>query len=270
MLKLLLALVIGYAAVVAFVYFNQHRKLYLPDVPARELAGTPADVGLRFDDVTLESDDGVTLHGWFVPGSGPRVLLFLHGNAGNVSHRLQSIRVFNELGLSVLIVDYRGYGRSSGTPSEAGTYADAESAWNHLVRTQGRPPGEIIVFGRSLGGAVAAWLAARTQPAALIVESSFTSVPDLGRELYPWLPVRWLSRFRYPTVEYVRDVQAPVLVVHSRDDEIAPFRHGERIFAAAAGPRMLLELEGTHNDAYVRSERDYVAGLRAFLASLGD
>src|SRR5690606_14011882 len=101
-------------------------------------------------------------------------------------------------------------------------------------------------------------------------ESSFTSVPDLGRELYPWLPVRWLSRFRYPTVEYVRDVQAPVLVVHSRDDEIAPFRHGERIFAAAAGPRMLLELEGTHNDAYVRSERDYVAGLRAFLASLGD
>src|SRR5690606_31912317 len=152
MLKLLLALVIGYAAVVAFVYFNQHRMLYLPDVPTRELAGTPADVGLPFREVTLETGDGVTLHGWFVPAAGPRVLLFLHGNAGNVSHRLQSIQVFNELGLSVLIVDYRGYGRSSGTPSEAGTYEDAQTSWNHLVRTQGHAPGEIIVFGRSLGG----------------------------------------------------------------------------------------------------------------------
>jgi uncharacterized protein len=265
MLKLLLAVAAGYALIVAFVYFSQHGMLYLPNLPDRSLRATPRDIGLAYQDVTLQTDDGVDLHGWFVPGSGERVLLFFHGNAGNISHRLGSIAVFNDLGLSVLIIDYRGYGDSAGRPSEAGTYRDAEAAWRYVTQTRGIAPERIVVFGRSLGGAVAAWLAARTQPGALIVESAFTSVPDLGQELYPWLPVRWLSRFDYATREHVAAVRCPVLVVHSRDDEIAPFHHAEKIVAAVRGPRRLLELRGTHNDAHVRSEEDYIAGVRAFL-----
>ena len=269
MLKLLLVIAAGYLLVVAAVYVMQPRLLYLPNLPSRALGATPRDLGLDYEDVRLQTEDGVSLHGWHVPAAGAGTLLFFHGNAGNVSHRLGSIKVFHDLGLSVLIVDYRGYGESEGRPTEAGTYRDAEAAWRYLTEVRGVPAGNIVVFGRSLGGAVAAWLAARTRPAALIVESAFTSVPDLGQELYPWLPVRWLSRFDYATIRYIADVRAPVLVVHSRDDEIAPFHHGEAIFAAAPQPRTLLELAGTHNDAFVRSEQQYIAGLREFLAQPG-
>lgn len=264
MLKLLAVLAIGYVAIAAGIYLLQDRLLYLPNVPGRALVATPQDLGLPYEDVTLTTADGLTLHGWFVPG-GDRVLLFFHGNAGNVSHRLGSIDVFHRLGLSVLIIDYRGYGASAGRPSEPGTYRDADAAWEYLTETRGIAPSEIVVFGRSLGGAVAAYLAARTAPGALIVESAFTSVPDLAAELYPWLPARRLSRFEYPTRRYVAAAECPVLVVHSRDDEITPFRHAEAIFAAAPDARALVELIGSHNEAIMRSEAEYAAALRAFL-----
>jgi uncharacterized protein len=137
-----------------------------------------------------------------------------------------------------------------------------------LLYVRGFDPEEIVLFGRSLGAAVAAWLAAREAAAGLIVESAFTSVPDLGQELYPYLPVRWLSRFDYPTLEYVRATSSPVLVVHSREDEITPFHHGEALHAAAARPHALLELRGTHNEAHIVSAAAYVEGLQAFLAEV--
>lgn len=267
MLKLVVAVAVGYVLIAAGLYLLQHRLLYLPRVPGRALIATPDDLGLAYEDVTLHTADGVALHGWFIPG-GDRVLLFFHGNAGNISHRLGSIEVFHDLGLSVLIIDYRGYGASEGRPSEQGTYRDAEAAWRYLTETRGIPASEIVVFGRSLGGAVAAYLAAQTTPAALIVESAFTSLPDLAAELYPWLPARWLTRFDYPTERYVAAARCPVLVVHSRDDEITPYRHAETIFAAARDAHGLVALAGTHNEAHVLSERDYIAALRAFLADV--
>ncbi|HEX7082367.1 MAG TPA: alpha/beta hydrolase [Gammaproteobacteria bacterium] len=264
MLKIFVALVAGYALIVAGIFFLQHRLVYLPEVPSRAILRTPHDIGLAYEDVILRTADGVALHGWFVSG-GDRVLLFLHGNAGNISHRLESIDVFHGLGLSVLIIDYRGYGASEGRPSEHGTYRDADAAWRYLTETREVPPSDIVIFGRSLGGAIAAYLAARTSPGALIVESAFTSIPDLAAELYPWLPARWLSRFDYPTRRFVAEAECPVLVVHSRDDEITPFHHAEAIFAAARDGRALVELAGTHNEAHIRSERQYIAALRAFL-----
>ena len=194
------------------------------------------------------------------------MLLFFHGNAGNISHRLDSIRQFLGLGLSVFIIDYRGYGQSDGRTTEKGIYRDADAAWRYLTTTRGFSPDDIVIFGRSLGASVAAWLAARQSPQVLIVESSFTSVPDIGQELYPWLPVRWLSHLNHATIDYVRGVKCPVLVVHSRDDEIIPFHHGQKIFEAAPEPRSLLELRGTHNDAFIQDERTYLDGLSAFLA----
>jgi fermentation-respiration switch protein FrsA (DUF1100 family) len=268
MLKLLLAAVACYAALALVVYLMQARMLYLADVPGRILDRTPADIDIDYEDVSIETSDGIRLHGWFVPGSGERVLLFFHGNAGNISHRLESIRQFLRLGLSVLIIDYRGYGQSEGRTSEQGIYRDAEAAWRYLVENRDTPQERIIVFGRSMGASAAAQLAARYRPLALIVESSFTSVPDIAAEYYRWLPVRWLTRLRHSTKDLVRGASSPVLVIHSRDDEIVRFHHGEAIFEAAREPKAFLELRGTHNDAYLRDEQNYLAGLRSFLDRL--
>jgi hypothetical protein len=223
---------------------------------------------MDYQDVSIETTDGVILHGWFIAGRSSRVLLFFHGNAGNISHRLDSIRQFRNLGLSVLIIDYRGYGQSGGKTTERGIYHDADAAWRYLTEERGIVASDIVIFGRSLGASAASRLAARHQPLALIVESSFTSVPDIAQELYPWLPARWLSRLSHATRDYVRDVRCPILVVHSRDDEIIPFHHGEAIFASANEPRTLLAIRGTHNDAFLRDERAYIEGLRMFLAGL--
>ena len=242
--------------------------LYLPGMPGRSLDMTPADVGMEYEDVWIETADTVSLHGWFIPGQSARTLLFFHGNAGNISHRLESIRQFRSLGLSVFIIDYRGYGQSKGRTTEKGMYRDAEAAWRYLTRDRGIDASDIVIFGRSLGASVASWLAAEYPPSALIVESSFTSVPDIAQELYPWLPARWLSRLKHATRDYVRDVRCPVLVVHSRDDEIIPFHHGEAIFAAASEPRSLLEIRGGHNDAILVDEQNYLEGLGEFLSGI--
>jgi len=268
MLKVLAIIAGCYVLLVAFVYLMQGRMLYLPDMPSRALTATPANIGLDYEDVSLETSDGVEIHGWYVPGRSDKVLLFFHGNAGNVSHRLESIRQFHGLGLTVLIIDYRGYGQSGGKASEKGTYRDADSSWRYLTQVRGIAANNIVIFGRSLGASVAAQLASKQEPLALIVESSFMSVPEIAQELYPWLPARWLSRLKHATRDYVRDVNCPVLVIHSRDDEIIPFRHGEGIHAAANEPRTLLELTGTHNDAFIRDERTYLTGIREFLSRL--
>ena len=243
MLKILLVIAAVYGVLLVYTYLTQSRMLYLPNMPGRALTATPADIGLDYEDVSIETADGAAIHGWFIPGQSSRVLLFFHGNAGNISHRLDSIRQFLGLGLSVFIIDYRGYGQSGGRTTENGVYRDAEAAWRYLTTTRGTSPEDIVIFGRSLGASVAAWLAARQSPQALIVESSFTSVPDIGQELYPWLPVRWLSHLKHATLDYVRGVKCPVLVVHSRDDDIIPFHHGQKIFEAAPEPRSLLELQ---------------------------
>ena len=268
MLKLLFIVAGAYLLLVAFIYMTQASMLYLPGIPGRELLAAPDTVGLSYENVTLEASDGVSVHGWFVPGESQQVLLYFHGNAGNISHRLYSIKEFHDLGLSVFIIDYRGYGQSDGKPTEHGLYRDGEAAWRYLTGDRGIVAQNIILFGRSLGGSVASWLAAREQPAALIVESSFTSVPDIGQEAYPWLPVRLLSRFRHSTHDQVTKVACPVLVVHSRDDEIIPFHHGKEIFSAANEPKTFLEIRGGHNDGHAMSATVYRNGIKDFLDSL--
>jgi fermentation-respiration switch protein FrsA (DUF1100 family) len=253
MLKFILIVAAAYGLLVAVVYLMQGRMLYLANVPGRELTASPADLDVEYEDVFIETADGVRLHGWFIPGSSARVLLFFHGNAGNISHRLDSIRQFLGLGLSVFIIDYRGYGQSGGKTTEKGIYRDANAAWRYLREERSVEAADIIIFGRSMGASAAAKLATKQQPLATIVESSFTSIPDIAQEIY----------------DYVRDVRSPVLVIHGRDDEIVPFHHGEAIFEAANEPRTQLVLRGGHNDAYIRDEVNYIKGLRAFLSDLG-
>ena len=270
LLKLILALAAGYGLLIVVIYLMQGRMLYLAEVPGRTLTMTPANAGLGYQDVYLESADRVKLHGWFIAGESSQVLLFFHGNAGNISHRLESIRQFHALGLSVLIIDYRGYGQSEGRTTEKGIYYDANAAWRYLIEERGFNADDIVVFGRSLGASVATRLASQHQPLALIVESSFTSVPDIAQELYPWLPARWLSRLSHATRDYIRDVRCPILVIHSRDDEIIPFHHGEAIYSSANEPKNLLTIRGTHNDAFLRDEHTYTSGLRKFISGLAE
>lgn len=261
------AVALGYAIFAGALYVYQEQFVYLPE---RVLAATPRERGLDYEAVRFTSADGVRLSGWFIPAPNARAtLLFFHGNAGNISHRLESIRQFHRLRLSVFIFDYRGYGESEGAPTETGTYRDAEAAQRYLVEERGLAPTRLVYFGRSLGGAIAAWLAVRRPPHALIVESAFTSVPDIGAEIYPWLPVRSLARLRYATQESLRSVHVPVLVVHSREDEIIPFHHGVALHDAANAPKELLEIRGGHNDGYWVSGDRYIRGLDAFLRRTG-
>jgi fermentation-respiration switch protein FrsA (DUF1100 family) len=247
----------------------QSRLLFLPETPGRELIGTPADLGMNYQPVSLATQDGERLDAWFIPAeSATLTLLFFHGNAGNISHRLDSILQFHRLNLNVFIFDYRGYGLSSGTPSERGTYLDAQAAWNHLRKQRNLPATDIVLFGRSMGGPIAAWLATQTSPGALMIESSFTSVPDMAAELYPFLPVRRLSHLQYATRKSVAAASCPVLVIHSRDDEIIPFEHGQRIFEGANEPKRMLEIQGGHNDGFLLSGPRYTAGISDFLREL--
>jgi fermentation-respiration switch protein FrsA (DUF1100 family) len=269
---LLLGLGGAYCGFALLLFLLQSRMLHIPNVPGRELVATPAAAGLAYQDVTIVTADNVRLHGWFVPAAQTgRTVLFFHGNAGNISHRLESLQIFHRLGLATLIIDYRGYGRSEGSPSEVGLYQDAEAAWRYLTEHQGIPAREIVVFGRSLGGAVAAWLAARYAVGALIVESSFTSVPDRAAELYPWLPVRLLSRMNYDTRASLTRVTSPVLIIHSPDDEVIPFQHGQRLLDAASEPKQWLVISGDHNSGFLQSGKYYEDGVREFLqSSTGD
>lgn len=253
-----------YLALLTLVACSQNSLVYYPQM-GREIATTPAAQGLAYEDLTLSTDDGEKLNAWWIPlESSKGAVLLLHGNAGNISQRIEYARMFRELGYSTLLLEYRGYGRSSGTPSEEGTYRDAAAAWAWLTG-RGIAERDIVVFGESLGGAVATWLAARHTPRALVLASTFTSVPDLGAELYWFIPVRLLSRFKYDSGSRIKSVRAPVLVAHSRDDDIVPYAHGQRLFAAANEPKAFLDLAGGHNDGFIFARREWVASLRRFL-----
>lgn len=268
LLNAVIAIVLGVVALNVWMYFAQPAMVFYP---TRDLDATPSDWGLAYEDVDLRAPDGVHLHGWYVPRTGSkRVVLFLHGNAGNISHRGDSIAIFHRLGLNVLIVDYRGYGQSSGKPSEAGLYRDALTAWRYLTDTRGIDAGHIIVFGRSLGGAVAAELATQVRPGALILESTFESARSMARAAFPVLSHLIVLRYRFDTHSRIQRVRCPVLVVHSAEDEIIPYYMGQRIFEAANQPKEMLTLRGDHNMGFIESQPEYERALGAFLAAHTD
>ena len=261
---IVIIIVVAYVVFTSFLFVSQAHYVYYPE---RVLSSSPSNIGLDFESVSFETTDRVKLSGWFIPSDSARgVILFCHGNAGNIGHRLESIQIFHQLGLDILIFDYRGYGQSEGTPSEHGTYRDAEAAWHYLIEERQVNPNEIVVFGRSLGGAVASWLAQSQTPGALILESTFTSLPDIAATVYPYVPVRLLLRFKYNTAEYLARINCPVLIVHSRHDEIMPFSHGRRLFEIAKEPKKFLEITGTHNEGFITSGRRYEEGLNIFIS----
>jgi fermentation-respiration switch protein FrsA (DUF1100 family) len=252
-----------YVGLFVYLYATQSAMVYFPE---RELITTPDDQGLNYETVHLITTDGFELHGWFLPAQNARgTLLFLHGNAGNISHRLDSLALFHQLSLNVFIFDYRGYGQSQGKPTEQGTYLDAEAAWNYLVEKRNLDPHRIVVFGRSLGGAVASKLASQHQPAALVLESTFRSAPAMARRLMPIFPARLISRYKYDSEANLRHVHCPVLIAHSQGDDIIPYKEGRKLFEAANEPKQFLELRGNHNSGFLTTGQAYQDGLQHFL-----
>lgn len=242
----------------------EHSQIYHPQ---RQHDATPDSLGHPCEEVYF--GETPKLHGWFFPArtDSPRrhlAILVCHGNAGNISHRLDLAAIFLQTGASVFLFDYRGYGRSTGRPGEEGTYRDAEAAYDWL-RQKNFAGKHIIAFGESLGGAIATELASRRETGGLILENTFTSVVDLGSELFRWLPVRYLCSIRYHTISKLPRLKTPVLIMHSRADALIGYHHAEKNFAAALEPKMFHEVQGGHCQAVAVDRENYFNGVEQFL-----
>jgi fermentation-respiration switch protein FrsA (DUF1100 family) len=246
----------------------EQRYIYFPD---RQLVATPAAVGLAYEEVRFAAADGTALHGWFLPGDAGRPLVvFCHGNAGNISHRLESLDLLHGLGLSVFIFDYRGYGQSAGTPSEEGTYADARGALAWLQQ-RGWTPSRLLYFGESLGAAVALQLAVEQPPAGLVLEAPFTSIAAMGRHHYFLLHflLGWLLDARYDNLDKIDRVRSPLLIIQGEADSIVPPAMARRLYEAANEPKTLRLIPGAdHNDLLFTGGSAYREAWREFLTAL--
>ena len=245
-----------------FLRLIEWKSLYFPRAT---IEATPAQLGLTFEEITLIAEDGVQLNGWWLPHPHAHgAIIHCHGNAGNLGHRVELAADLHRLELNVFLFDYRGYGRSRGWPTERGLYRDARAAYEFVRAQYGQveqPP--ILLHGQSLGGAVAAQLAREKPVVGIIIESAFTSVPDMARQLYPGWPLSWLISARYNTLANLQQLVIPKLIVHSTEDEIIPFAMGRQLFAAAAPPKGFITLTGGHNDGawtdnYRQALREFV------------
>lgn len=267
MTRLLLCILFICVATIALLLFLERHLIFYPD---RNLTASPDHFGLAYEDVYFTASDGVRLHGWFLPAhtsvaSPAAYLLFLHGNAGNISHRLENLAGLVRHGLAVLIFDYRGYGLSHGRPTEEGTYLDAEAAYRSLLARPGVGPSNLVIFGRSLGGAVAVELASGSPARALILESTFTSVRDMARTYFPFIP-RFFVAPMYGSVNKIARVSTPALFVHGQEDDLVPVRLGRRLYEAHPGPKSFYLIPGAgHNDTFEIGGRDYYRRLVAFI-----
>ena len=259
--KLLRALAVAYLGVLLVLALLETTFVFHPVRAAQEWLPPPIDEIQEIDFLTA---DGAKMHGWWLPcPDSERTVLYFHGNAGNLSHRGNSVKLRALLDAAVFIIDYPGYGKCAGSPTEAGCYAAGFAAYDWLCKTQTRDPKQILLYGCSLGGGVATELATQREHLALILVKTFTSAPDVGARWFPWAPVRWIMRTRFDNLQKIGAVRTPVFIAHGDGDDVIPYEHGERLYAAANEPKQFLRLPGqNHNDPLAA---EYFEGLRKFL-----
>jgi fermentation-respiration switch protein FrsA (DUF1100 family) len=267
--SLILLAVIAYGGAWFWLVNNEEKLIFHPS----RIVSAPENIPrYRLSNVTLKTSDGVGLSGWQIQTSAGDStgawLLYLHGNAGNVSQWADRYYQFTRLGVNVLAVDYRGYGESEGHPDEQGLYRDAEAMYDYLADVVRVPPHRIILYGHSLGSAVAIELALRREAACLIVEGAFTSIPDRGQELYPYFPVWLFARNKFDSIHKIGFVTIPKLFIHAADDEVIPLKYGQRLFNAAAPPKIFLLVRGGHSESLFVDEEDVLGGIWSFLSNL--
>jgi len=253
--------------ILLYLYFNQDRIIF---IPSTDVYATPDQFGLEYSLVRLEVEPGVVAEGWYFEAEGTqKTILFCHGNAGNISSRIGTAQFLLELGTNVLLFDYRGYGNSTGKPDETGVYADARAFYDWLIVKKHVVPDDLIIFGRSLGGAVAVELARNVTCGGLIIESAFTSTADMGAKLYPYIPTAMLVRHDFNSLAKMKELKMPVLVTHSPADEIIPFEMGRRLYDALETRKWFHELSGDHNDLGYFDDSGYVEKIKYLLAGEG-
>lgn len=258
--------IMAFILVFLYVRYLEKKTLYFP---LRAIEATPKDIGLNYEEISLYTHDGVQLSAWFIPAENPRAtVLFCHGNGGNISHRLEKIKIFNALDLNVLIFDYRGYGMSTGSPYENGLYLDAETVYGYLTDEKSIPAQKIIAYGESLGAAVAVDLAGKHDLGGIIIEGGFTSVGDMAKRILPFIPT-FIYSSRYDALEKIKDIKYPKLIFHAADDEVVPFELGEKLFSEASEPKEFVKIQGGHNDAFLSSQDLFIKKIDSFVNRMG-
>jgi len=257
-----------------FIFILSNGYLYLKQpgmifYPLKDIDVTPDQWGLPYETVKIKSSGNVTLSAWYIPDTAAdKTVLFFHGNGGNISHRGDSIYIFHKLKMNVLIIDYPGYGESEGVPSEDGLYQSANAAWQYLINDKKVNPEDIIIFGRSLGGAVATDLASRVNAGGLILESTFSSIRDIVDVSFPLLSKFIFLRYSFNSLSKIKNIKTPLLLIHSPDDEVIPYQLGLKLFDRASVEKVFLQIKGGHNDGFMQSISPYMKTLRLFSSSI--
>lgn len=266
MMTIVLTITGVYIAILALMYLFQNQLLF---IPSSHMVQTPAGTGLEAEDVWIETEDGVRLHGWYFPHTDSEwVVVLSHGNAGNISGRIDIAEMLLQSGAAVLMYDYRGYGQSGGRPTEKGLYKDIEAVARFLTDDMEYPESRIIMYGRSLGGAVAAYAATRFDVGGLVIDSAFKNLKTMVREVYPFVPA-WLAKYEFPTDRYLEGLDGlPVMVMHSPGDEIIVFHHGQHLYALLEEPKTFVRLSGGHNDNFFLSRNLIAESWVSFLEQL--
>jgi len=265
MLKVIIFIVAFYLVMVGYVMCIADSKIFFP---LRKIEATPQLIGLDFEDVYIDTKDNIKINGWFIPSKNAKyTILFYHGNGGNIGDRLGKVELFHAMGINVFIIDYRGYGRSESSPSERGTYMDAEASYSYLVNKRGIRPEEIILYGESLGGAVAVEVALKADIRALIVEGAFTSIRGIAREAYPFLSPFIISD-KFDSLSKIGKITQPKLFIHSPTDEIVSFGLAKKLYDKAVRPKQMAEISGSHNSLFLDSREEYTSSIRKFIEDL--
>ena len=259
-------LFIAVLIILLFVFYPQVESYFI-FYPQRHFDMHPSERGMHYEDAFFYAEDKTRLHGWFFPGKkNAPVILFFHGNAGNISHRLDNIRLLLEKELQVFILSYRGYGESSGSPTEKGLYKDGLAAYDFLVNQKRIRPEKIVLFGRSLGASVASEVALNRKVRSLIIESAFTSTKDMAKTIWLFKPIAFMAPAHYNNLKRIGHIQAPKLVIHGENDEIVPFNMGQKLYDAATDPKYLYTIKGAgHNDTYFVGGKKYFETLARFV-----
>jgi len=265
MLRLIIYIVVSLGLIFLYAKYLEAKSVFFP---SKGLGASPADIGLTFRDVYLNTKDGVQIHGWFLPHQEAKyTLLFCHGNGGNLSGRLDKILILHEAKVNIFIIDYRGYGLSSGKPKESGIYLDAKAGYDYLISKKNIKPEQIILYGESLGAAVTIDLASRDTVGGLIAEGAFSSGRDIGKVFYPYVPKFILPNI-FDSLGKINKIKVPKLFLHSAGDEVVPIKLGEKLYRAAPEPKYFVEVSGGHNSIYFGSKDKYLVSIIAFLDKL--
>lgn len=263
--RLLIIALIGCGLIVGYVRYLEKKYLFYPK---KEITRYPSSYNIPFEDVYIKTRDGLLINGWFIPHDNAKyTLLFFHGNGGNIGYRLEKLQILNSIGINIFIIDYRAYGKSQGSPSEKGFYSDATAAFRYLTDERKIPAEKIILYGESLGAAVAIDLASRAKVRALITEGAFSDEGDMARNIYPAMPT-FILHNRFDSLGKIKKVEAPKLFIHSVDDEIVPFQLGYKLYGAAEKPKKFIIIRGSHNRAFLNSKEKYFSSINSFLATL--